>query len=86
MGSVNPYELYLIYAELAGAELGDDEPAKTTAQNVAYMLDQCHNIEGKLAPIIYSVINCQEAYAKALCLPRAQLQAAQEGGEVLLCP
>ena len=84
VGSVNPYELYLIYAELAGAELGDDEPAKTTAQNVAYMLDQCHNIEGKLAPIIYSVINCQEAYAKALCLPRAQLQAAQEGGEVLL--
>ncbi len=84
VGSVNPYELYLIYAELAGAELGDDEPAKTTAQNVAYMLDQCHNIEGKLAPIIYSVLNCQEAYAKALCLPRAQLQAAQEAGEVLL--
>jgi L-rhamnose isomerase / sugar isomerase len=83
VGSANPYELFLIYTELAGAELSDDEPARATAQNVAYMLDQCHNIEGKIAPVIYSVLNCQEAYAKALIVPRARLSAAQEAGEVL---
>ncbi len=83
VGSVNPYELFLIYNELTGAEVGDDEPAKSTALNVAYMLDQCHNIEGKMAAIIYSVLNCQEAYAKALCVPRAQLADAQAAGEVL---
>jgi L-rhamnose isomerase/sugar isomerase len=82
VGSVNPYELFLIYNELAGAEVGDDEPAKSTALNVAYMLDQCHNVEGKMLAMIYSVLNCQEAYAKALCVPRAQLQAAQEAGDV----
>jgi L-rhamnose isomerase/sugar isomerase len=83
VGSANPYELFLIYAELAGAELSEDEPARATARNVAYMLDQCHNIEGKIAPVIYSVLNCQEAYAKALIVPRPQLAAAQAGGEVL---
>jgi L-rhamnose isomerase/sugar isomerase len=83
VGSTNPYELFLIYTELAGAEIGTDEPARTTSRNVAYMLDQCHNIEGKIAAVIYSVLNCQEAYAKALIVPRAQLAAAQAAGEVL---
>jgi L-rhamnose isomerase/sugar isomerase len=83
VGSANPYELFLIYTELAGAELSNDEPARATADNVAYMLDQCHNIEGKIAPVIYSVLNCQEAYAKALIVPRTRLAQAQSAGEVL---
>jgi L-rhamnose isomerase/sugar isomerase len=83
VGSVNPYELFLIYNELTGAAQSGDEPASATAQNVAYMLDQCHNVEGKLVPIIYSVLNCQEAYAKSLLVPREELVAAQAEGEVL---
>jgi len=83
VGSVNPYELFLIYNELAGAELGGDEPAHATAERVAYMIDQSHNIEGKLAPMIASVLNCQEEYAKALCVPRPALAEAQAGGDVL---
>jgi L-rhamnose isomerase/sugar isomerase len=84
VGSTNPYELFLIYAELAGAELSAEQPARATAERVAYMIDQCHNIEGKVAPMIYSVLNCQEAYAKALCVPRTRLSEAQAAGEVLL--
>ncbi len=83
VGSSNPYELFLIYHELTGAALGSDEPARRCAQNVAYMLDQCHNIEGKLAAVIYSVMNCQEAYAKSLLVPRAALADAQRRGDVL---
>jgi len=83
VGSANPYELFLIYNELTGAAQSEDEPASTTSQNVAYMLDQCHNVEGKLVPIIYSVLNCQEAYAKSLVVPRDKLAAAQAEGEVL---
>ena len=83
VGSANPYELFLIYTELAGAEQGADEPARATAHKLAYMLDQCHNIEGKIAPVIYSVLNCQEAYAKALIVARARLAEAQQAGEVL---
>ncbi len=83
VGSVNPYELFLIYNELAAAEESDDEALRRTALNVAYALDQCHNIEGKIAAIIYSVLNCQEAYAKALCVPRAALANLQQDGAVL---
>ncbi len=83
VGSVNPYELFLIYNELTGAALGKDEPARATAHNVAYMIDQSHNIEGKLAPMILSVVNCQMAYAKSLLVPRARLAEAQAAGEVL---
>jgi L-rhamnose isomerase/sugar isomerase len=83
VGSANPYELFLIFNELAGAEVGAYEPARSCAHQVAYMLDQCHNIEGKMSAILYSVLNCQEAYAKALIVPRARLQDAQQAGEVL---
>ncbi|RME73953.1 MAG: L-rhamnose isomerase [Chloroflexi bacterium] len=83
VGSVNPYELFLIYNELVAAEQSEDEQVRQTAHNVAYMLDQCHNIEGKIAPMIYSVLNCQEAYAKALLVPRQALADAQQAGEVL---
>ena len=83
VGSSNPYELFLIFHELASGEVSEDDTVRETAQNIAYMIDQCHNIEGKVAPMIYSVLNCQEAYAKALVVPRKQLAAAQDAGEVL---
>lgn len=83
VGSVNPYELFLIYQELAAAEAGVEEPAHTTAMQVAYMIDQSHNIEGKIGPMILSVLNCQEAYARALCVPRARLAELQRNGAVL---
>lgn len=83
VGSSNPYELFLIYNELVGAEMSNDETVSKTAKNVAYMLDQCHNIEGKMAAIIYSVLNCQEAYAKALTVPRKKLAELQNAGDVL---
>jgi L-rhamnose isomerase/sugar isomerase len=83
VGSVNPYELFLIYNELTGAAESQDEPARTTAQRVAYMIDQSHNIEGKIAPMILAVLNCQEAYAKALIVPRQKWADAQANGDVL---
>lgn len=83
VGSTNPYELFLIYNELAGAEESDDATVRMCADNVAYALDQCHNLEGKMAAVIYSVMNVQEAYAKALCVNRAALREMQQAGEVL---
>jgi L-rhamnose isomerase/sugar isomerase len=83
VGSVNPYELFLIFNELAGAALSEVEPGRTAAANVAYMIDQSHNIEGKLAPMILSVLNCQEAYAKSLLVRREELATLQQAGEVL---
>src|SRR4029079_17920460 len=50
---------------------------------VAFMLDQCHNIEPKIPGQIRSVMNVQEATAKALLVDREALAAAQANGDVL---
>lgn len=83
VGSVNPFELFLIYNELVDAEQNGTPLQQETARNVAYMIDQSHNIEGKVAPMIFSVLNCQEAYARALLVPRKKLAQYQAEGEVL---
>jgi L-rhamnose isomerase / sugar isomerase len=75
VGAADPFQLFRIMHEivLAGQVSGD----------VAFMLDQCHNIEPKIPAVIRSVMNVQEATAKALLVDRAALKAAQDGGEVL---
>lgn len=83
VGTSNPLELFCIYAELVGAENDGDAKVKDTARNVAYMIDQSHNIEPKLEAMLYSVLNCQEAYAKALRVDYAALHQAQQAGDVL---
>jgi L-rhamnose isomerase/sugar isomerase len=50
---------------------------------VNFMLDQCHNIEPKIPAQIRSVLNVQEATAKALSVDRPALGAAQRAGDVL---
>jgi len=83
VGTVNPFELFLIYCELTSAALGEAEPGRTTAGKVAYMIDQSHNIEGKIAPMIFSLLNCQDAFAKSLIVPQRKLADAQSAGDVL---
>jgi L-rhamnose isomerase / sugar isomerase len=70
VGSTNPWELFLIFVEL-GARL----PRLT--------IDQSHNVEAKVEAMTLSVVNLQEAYAKALLVDRPALAAAQERGDVL---
>jgi L-rhamnose isomerase/sugar isomerase len=75
VGTENPFELFVIFTELVSAgEKADD---------VAYMIDQSHNIEPKLEAMIQSVVNCQVAYAKALIVNYDDLAAAQQAGDVL---
>jgi L-rhamnose isomerase/sugar isomerase len=50
---------------------------------VAFMLDQCHNLEPKIPGQIRSVMNVQEATAKALLVDQAALEKAQHSGDVL---
>lgn len=83
VGSTNPYELFCIYAELVAAEYSDDQVASATAKQVAYMIDQSHNIEPKLEAMVQSVLNCQEAFAKALLIDRQALAEAQKVGDVM---
>lgn len=81
VGSVNPYELFLIFHEIISASR--DPRCAATAQNIAYMLDQSHNIEPKVEAMIQSVLNVQSAYAKALLVDRDALADAQAKDDVL---
>jgi len=83
VGSVNPFELFLIFNELVAAEHSGDPTAAACARNVAYMIDQSHNIEPKVEAMIQSVVNCQVAYAKALLVDRKALAERQANGDVL---
>ena len=77
VGAADPFQLFRILAEVArGGGLDEGSP-------VAFMLDQCHNIEDKIPGQIRSVLNVQEMTARALLIDRDALTAAQESGDVL---
>jgi L-rhamnose isomerase/sugar isomerase len=83
VGTVNPFELFSIFHELITAEASADPAVSACAQEVAYMIDQSHNIEGKIRAMLISIMNCQTAYAKALLVGRETLTDRQAAGDVL---
>jgi L-rhamnose isomerase/sugar isomerase len=77
VGSADPFQLFRIMYEVVRANgLGEQS-------GVAFMLDQCHNIEPKIPGQIRSVMNVQEATAKALLVDGGALANAQAAGDVL---
>jgi L-rhamnose isomerase / sugar isomerase len=83
VGSINPYELFLIFGELVAAEASEREALRSGAAAVAYMLDQSHNIERKIPAMIRSVLNVHAALAKALLVDRGALRQRQQEGDVI---
>jgi L-rhamnose isomerase/sugar isomerase len=77
VGAADPFQLFRILAEvIRGGGFGPDS-------GVAFMLDQCHNIEQKIPGQMRSVLNVQEMTARALLIDRDALSAAQAAGDVL---
>lgn len=83
VGTVNPFELFLIYTELVQAANDADSAVAAGARQVAYMIDQSHNLEPKLEAMLQSVVNCQSAYARALIVNWKALDGRQAEGDVL---
>jgi L-rhamnose isomerase/sugar isomerase len=81
VGAIDPFELFRIMRELAAART--DPATAATAGKVALMIDQSHNVEGKIGAMIQSVVNIQTAYAKALLVDAERLAEAQQEGDVL---
>jgi len=77
VGAADPFQLFrILYEVIRGGGYGPDSV-------VAFMLDQCHNIEAKIAGQMRSVLNVQEMTARALLVDRTALTAAQESNDVL---
>ena len=76
VGAADPFQLFRILVEVVrGGGLNNPD--------VAFMLDQCHNIEKKIPGQIRSVLNVQEMTARALLLDRDALATAQKANDVL---
>jgi L-rhamnose isomerase / sugar isomerase len=77
VGAADPFQLFRIIVEVVrGGGYG-------AGSGVAFMLDQCHNIEDKIPGQIRSVLNVQEMTARALLVDTAALATAQAAGDVL---
>jgi L-rhamnose isomerase/sugar isomerase len=81
VGAIDPFELFRIMREIAAGKA--DPATAATADAVAFMIDQSHNVEGKIDAMIQSVMNIQTAYAKALLVDADRLAEAQADGDVL---
>jgi len=77
VGAADPFQLFRILNEIVA--VGAHRPES----GVNFMLDQCHNIEDKIEGQVRSVLNVEQALAKALLMDRDALAAAQRAGDVL---
>ena len=83
VGAINPYELFLIFYQILDAHAENDAGVQSTAEHIAYMIDQSHAIEPKIPAMLRSVLNVQTQYAKALLVNLDEVTKAQEAQDVL---
>jgi L-rhamnose isomerase / sugar isomerase len=82
IGSIDPYQVFRIFHEIFS------EPDAAVLQEIAYMIDQSHNIKGKMEAMVQTVMTAQELYLKAALVDRkrlAELQSAAKTVEAEEC-
>jgi L-rhamnose isomerase / sugar isomerase len=78
LGSIDPYQVFRIFREIRYYEW---ETGKTA--DIAYMIDQSHNLKGKIEAMIQTVTVAQELFAKASLVDDRELAAAQESCDLV---
>lgn len=79
MGSIDPYQLFRIFAEIA---LSERESKHDLA--IAYMIDQSHNLKPKVEAMIQTVMTAQEHFLKALLVDWEAVESARQRADVVL--
>jgi L-rhamnose isomerase / sugar isomerase len=82
VGSINPYQLFLIFNELVE---GMDARGMNHATDLGWMIDASHNVKDPLEDLIQSVEAIKQAYAKSLLVDRKALNIAQNDNDVVRC-
>lgn len=70
LGSIDPYQLFRIFHEILSSSVSDQA-------GIAFMIDQSHNLKGKVEAMVQSVVTAQEIYAKAALVDRVRLAELQ---------
>ena len=73
LGSIDPYQVFRIFCEVRNAA----EWYERDVRDIAYMIDQSHNLKPKVEAMIQTVLAAQEMYAKACLVDREKLRDAQ---------
>ncbi|MBE9583777.1 sugar isomerase [Mucilaginibacter sp. JRF] len=79
VGSINPYQLFLIFNELVE---GMDARGLDHATGIGWMIDASHNVKDPIEDLLQSVEAIKIAYAQALLIDQAELKAAQQNNDV----
>jgi L-rhamnose isomerase/sugar isomerase len=78
LGSIDPYQVFRIFHEIRFFEWESG-----TRSDIAYMIDQSHNLKGKIEAMIQTVVHAQELYAKAALVDYERLVSAQARCEII---
>lgn len=78
LGSIDPYQVFRIFAEIHSFEFETGQPA-----DLAYMVDQSHNLKNKVEEMIQTAMNAQELYAKAALIDFAALSDHQAHARIV---
>jgi L-rhamnose isomerase/sugar isomerase len=78
IGSIDPYQVFRIFREILHFEWETGARA-----DVAYMIDQSHNLKGKMEAMVQTVTVAQELYAKAALVDHERLAAAQAQSDIV---
>jgi len=81
VGSINPYQLFLIFNELVE---GMDARGMNHATDIGWMIDASHNVKDPIEDLLQSVQAIKIAYAQALLVDKSALVAAQNNNDVTL--
>jgi L-rhamnose isomerase / sugar isomerase len=71
LGSIDPYQVFRILHEILSANAGDDA-------GIAFMIDQSHNLKGKIEAMVQTVMTAQELYAKVALIDQQRLAELQQ--------
>jgi L-rhamnose isomerase/sugar isomerase len=77
LGSIDPYQIFRIFHELHGA--ASENPLDT----VAFMIDQSHNLKGKIEATVQTVVTAQELWLKASLIDREELAVHQQSCDIV---
>ena len=78
LGSIDPYQIFRIFHEIRFFEWETGQKA-----DIAYMIDQSHNLKGKMEAMIQTVTTAQELFAKAAIVDLEKLTAAQKSANLV---
>ena len=78
MGSIDPYQVFRIFHEILHFEWETGRRA-----DIAYMVDQSHNLKGKIEAMLQTVTTAMELYAKAALVDHAELDARQRSCDLV---